>query len=432
VATEDAVPPPDYHPVFLRSLSDARSAMNRKPMLSIGACQVDSQRRVRLRIQLNDSLGAFLTGASERSMRNVWCEVVDSVGEERFVIKNFSITEQTERDRIPHAVALVVDNSGSMGQARALVTQDAAARLIDVKRPEDMLAILRYDVGVGVENPMTKDPAILRARLRRDGLLGYGGATAILNAIGEAMNVLDTVPRTYRRAVVVITDGIDNSSTIPLDDVVQRARALNIAVHTVDFGEGVARGFMENIARATGGTYQKMYRTRDFPAVFEDMYRKIKNSYVMEFTTEMYGEHIVSVRTCFGTDTALAVARVEHSPQIGDIALLDVVFDVNRWDLKSESRPALDKVYRLLRSYPTIHIEIRGHTDANNNTGDTDHNTKLSQRRADAVMADLVKRGINATRLTARGYGDTMPRADNATPEGRAKNRRTEFVVVGG
>ncbi len=65
------------------------------------------------------------------------------------------------------------------------------------------------------------------------------------------------------------------------------------------------------------------------------------------------------------------------------------------------------------------------------NTGDADHNTKLSQRRADAVMADLVKRGINATRLTARGYGDTMPRTDNATPEGRATNRRTEFVVVG-
>ncbi len=64
-------------------------------------------------------------------------------------------------------------------------------------------------------------------------------------------------------------------------------------------------------------------------------------------------------------------------------------------------------------------------------TGDADHNTKLSQRRADAVMADLVKRGINVTRLTARGYGDTMPRADNATPEGRATNRRTEFVVVG-
>lgn len=64
-------------------------------------------------------------------------------------------------------------------------------------------------------------------------------------------------------------------------------------------------------------------------------------------------------------------------------------------------------------------------------TGDADHNTKLSQRRADVVMVDLVTRGINATRLTARGYGDTMPRADNATPEGRAKNRRTEFVVVG-
>ena len=65
-------------------------------------------------------------------------------------------------------------------------------------------------------------------------------------------------------------------------------------------------------------------------------------------------------------------------------------------------------------------------------TGATDHTTIRTQCRADVVMVDLVKRGIYATRLTARGYGDTMPWADNATPEGRATNRRTEFVVVGG
>lgn len=77
-----------------------------------------------------------------------------------------------------------------------------------------------------------------------------------------------------------------------------------------------------------------------------------------------------------------------------------------------------------------MEIEVRGHTDSTNKTKDKERNVKLSQKRADAVKNELVKRGFTAERIKAVGYGDSQPVADNKSEEGRAQNRRTEFVVT--
>ena len=71
--------------------------------------------------------------------------------------------------------------------------------------------------------------------------------------------------------------------------------------------------------------------------------------------------------------------------------------------------------------------EISGHTD---NVGKDADNLKLSQERAEAVKAYLVKKGIKASRIVAKGYGATRPVAENTTPEGRQKNRRTELLII--
>ncbi len=110
-----------------------------------------------------------------------------------------------------------------------------------------------------------------------------------------------------------------------------------------------------------------------------------------------------------------------------DITLKNVFFDVDKFELKEESKYELDKLVLLLKKFPFIKIEIGGHTD---NTGDAKKNTTLSLNRAKAVKDYLVKGGIDFTRLTFVGYGDSKPIADNTTVEGRAKNRRTVFKVV--
>jgi outer membrane protein OmpA-like peptidoglycan-associated protein len=102
-----------------------------------------------------------------------------------------------------------------------------------------------------------------------------------------------------------------------------------------------------------------------------------------------------------------------------------ITFDVDKSDIKPESMGTLNMIAGILKSNPGLKFEIDGHTD---NTGDATHNMTLSQQRADAVKTQLVSMGIDASRLTTKGFGDTKPISDNGTPEGRANNRRVEFI----
>ncbi len=109
------------------------------------------------------------------------------------------------------------------------------------------------------------------------------------------------------------------------------------------------------------------------------------------------------------------------------IVLEGITFAVNSAEIQSGSDITLEKALKTLNSHPDISVEIRGYTD---NTGSRSLNMKLSKERAKAVMHWLVQSGINANRLTAEGFGPDNPIAPNTTPEGRAKNRRIEFVRI--
>lgn len=100
-------------------------------------------------------------------------------------------------------------------------------------------------------------------------------------------------------------------------------------------------------------------------------------------------------------------------------------FDVNKATIKPESMGTLNTILSILKDHPELKFEIGGHTDSD---GDDAGNLKLSQERADAVKAKLVSLGADANKLTTKGYGETKPLGDNKTFDGRAENRRVEFV----
>ncbi len=102
-----------------------------------------------------------------------------------------------------------------------------------------------------------------------------------------------------------------------------------------------------------------------------------------------------------------------------------ITFDVGKATLKPESMGVLNDVAKFMKNNAATNFEIDGHTDSD---GPADKNMKLSQDRAEAVKAQLIAMGIDASRLSAKGFGATKPIATNDAPEGKANNRRVEFV----
>jgi OOP family OmpA-OmpF porin len=104
---------------------------------------------------------------------------------------------------------------------------------------------------------------------------------------------------------------------------------------------------------------------------------------------------------------------------------LYINFDTGKSDIKPESQPIIAQIADLLKNNPSLKLSIEGHTD---NVGNPQSNKTLSEQRAKAVVAAVVSQGIDASRLSAVGWGQERPVADNRSEEGRAKNRRVEIV----
>src|SRR5262249_19850147 len=108
------------------------------------------------------------------------------------------------------------------------------------------------------------------------------------------------------------------------------------------------------------------------------------------------------------------------------VTLGDVLFEFNKSELLPAAQPRLDRLAEFLKQFPDRKLLVEGYTDA---IGSESYNLELSRRRAHAVQAALLMRGIDSSRMAAEGYGKSYPVADNANATGRQMNRRVEVVV---
>lgn len=120
--------------------------------------------------------------------------------------------------------------------------------------------------------------------------------------------------------------------------------------------------------------------------------------------------------------TVLFEKAGQQAPVLG--VFKDIKFEVDKDILMASSYATLDEIVNILKENPNLSVEIQGHTDS---TASEAYNMDLSQRRAMAVMKYLESMGIAASRMTAKGYGEGSPIDTNATPEGKANNRRVEL-----
>ena len=152
------------------------------------------------------------------------------------------------------------------------------------------------------------------------------------------------------------------------------------------------------------------------------------------FRTEFWEDHIdyiTNVRLAKGgvalyDRNAQSMTAVEKAMQeTGKFVTNNILFETGKADLKSESMTEIEKVAEYMKKNPSVRFEVQGHTD---NQGSDAINDPLSQKRAEAIVKALVGLGVDEWNLRAVGKGSHEPVADNKTDEGRAKNRRVEFI----
>lgn len=416
----DQKPPPGYDPIFIIGEKSIDGIVN-EPKLSISRVETSGD-KVKVFFHISDE-SLLLQGAENK--KEIWCDVYDTLNGKATKIENFKIKEVTEEEKSNLAIAIVMDHSGSMGDERARVMQNAIAQFLRKKFPNDLVSLIRYDNETNIiTKPLASEMDLLAAH-QINGLEGMGGGTKTVLAIDKAVEQLKSVNNKYQKLVMVFTDGI-NSDISGMNTLIEKAVKNNTIISAVDYGYNVTPNFLDVIANKTNGIYHHIYLTDEFKLVFDDLYYRMNNYYVLEYDNQDFGNHSIFFRACLPEKNVEASYSYNNIPLAGDIVLLNVYFDTGQYALKKESKTALDRLEKLLKIMPNASIRIQGHTD---NVGNPESNQKLSQNRAEAVKQEMIKRGIRSNRIMTAGYGARIPVASNDTPDGRAKNRRVEFII---
>jgi len=145
----------------------------------------------------------------------------------------------------------------------------------------------------------------------------------------------------------------------------------------------------------------------------------------MDCRGTFYYQTIVTVKEMQQEVTADASSLAKEIEKSGHVAVYGIHFDTGKAAIQPDSEQVLGEIVKLLQQSPDLKLRVEGHTD---NQDTAAANQLLSEKRAQAVVAWLTSQGIAASRLMAKGFGQTHALMDNSTEEGRAKNRRVELV----
>lgn len=261
--------------------------------------------------------------------------------------------------------------------------------------------------------------------------------TPLYRVLAEAQEPLSG--QGERGSVVIFTDGlpsdevgrdVDPQQTFDTARELAAAYGGELCFHTVQIGEDVqGREFLRQMSEVTPcGSFRRAATITNegtLQALSRDVFLGAAPAAAVPVAAverDSDGDGVPDSRdACPGTPQGATVdAR-------GCWVIPGLNFGSDSADIDPRYHSELDDVARVLRSNPGLRVRIDGHTDA---SGSEEYNTRLSERRAEAVRDYLVDTGIGADRVEAAGLGESQPIASNATREGRAKNRRTEVTVL--
>ena len=346
-------------------------------------------------------------------------------------IATFTVREFGEKDSIPTNIALAIDCSGSMKGAKETI--DLGTELfIEMKRSCDNISLTAYHKEIRSVFPLSSDTGAMLREFREYKKYSQGLFTATYDGILKTLQTLKDVPLDQPKVCVVFSDGDENLSTVKIGDIFEYATKHNVSIYCVGFGYAQDEP-LQDLSLYTGGKYYRAYTKKDLLSIFLDIYRSLRNYYLVTYSPPRYeGLHTVDLTVRVpGRDTLIARGVYDKTP-LSPIDPRDefsklILFAYNESDIDTASYYILDELSDALERFENVVLEVQGHTD---NIGTEEYNQILSQSRAESVKSALVNRGVDATRLRTRGMGFMMPMVPNDSEENRAKNRRTVFRIL--
>lgn len=422
-----------------------------------------------------DDNNNFYYGLSEDDWQKLICGVtIENEYGDIMPINDYQIMEFSEKERTPVGMCFVLDHSGSMGTTNAQMMQQGLIDLAQSIKGNEGVAIVKFDEDIETTVEMTGSKSKVADKFSVNGLTGFGGATALLDGINAGLDILINTNRYQNKALIVLTDGYENSSSSSKNKILLKAMKNNIGIYAIGFGSNIDVEFLRSISTNTSGGYYWINDKKQFNDVFADVYKNMKNYYTLNFNTPYPGKYKIKLELClensydsvvyyfdnYVPDILFTENIVEYdslfeeitgisdtiSPEdfnsnriyeeiefqsfkeeFDEIIFPDIKFHFDKTTIVEGTDKELINVINFMKKHPQLRIEIQGHTD---NKGGLLYNEKLSQRRAEKVRSIMVDAGINAQRIRTIGYGETKPIATNDTDEGRQENRRVEFRLV--
>jgi outer membrane protein OmpA-like peptidoglycan-associated protein/Mg-chelatase subunit ChlD len=425
---------------YITSTLPIDSVDAKKLIFDIWRIETDNYpQNIKVFARVYDSLGHFITNMAEPYKKDktykYFAKLDEGLGKiynkKTVHIDTFNVREFGANDSIPYNIVLAVDNSGSMSGVFNTI-MDGAEMFVSMKFKYDKLAVTSFSDVTEKQAPLTDNTSAILSILKGKRKSGLGRLSSVNDALWNSMDIFQDASKKDPRVMAVFTDGDENYSKKEIGQLIEKAKKENIHVFCVAFGYSKDEGLRE-IAKYTGGKFYKAYTKDELTAIFRDIYMSLRYYYLVDYTPpKYYGTHFVYPYLSVPGRSDSLVAQGEYDmsdmwKDVGDVFIAPILFDFNKWDIKPESFAIIDQLADQMLSRPKFKIEIQGHTD---NVGTVEINQTLSEKRADAVKTALVQRGVEPARIRTRGFGLSMPIAPNETEEGRAKNRRTQFVIL--
>lgn len=385
---------------------------------------------------LLDSYNNHITDMKAHGFRV--CKIVDSINGKEVYPKWFSERNE-ENDTSSVAIMFVLDHSGSMGNDRANAVQRAFNEFIGNSRVGTIaVGAIKFDNRIGIERYLSER----KTQLPLTGLKGYEGKTALWDATMRGVQALSNVSY-KRKAVILITDGVDNSSTqASAKAIIDSARTNGIAIYPISYGVNVNIPALDSIAVLTGGILRRIFEIREISSAFRDVYVRYLNHYAFELSLSGRGIHKLLITACcdspsfmFTTETRIYGGALYNNPDVAIVPSNDTIkIESNHFDglFRYNSSiitdtAGLNSTMSYLRRDSLLHVRLYAFSSP---TGPREYNYNLSVQRAEAVKNYLIRRGISRLRIEAYGCGATCPIRSGESPHKIIEKQSRRFMLL--